>query len=71
MPASTPSTDGTAPALAQLSEADRAAALLRFRVLRPHLEDGVPAEWVRTPASLLNLRDRHEPLPDAAVMLWV
>ena len=29
-------------ALAQLPEPDRAAALTRFRILRPHLEDGVP-----------------------------
>ena len=37
-----PAPGATVPALAQLSEADRAAALTRFRVLRPHLEEGVP-----------------------------
>ena len=30
-----------APGLAELGEAARAKALLRWRVLRPHLEDGV------------------------------
>ncbi len=43
MPVHVPPSDGTTTsAFAQLPETDRAAALRRFRVLRPHLEDGVP-----------------------------
>jgi putative transposase len=35
-------TDEHQPPLAGLSEAARADALVRWSVLRPHLEDGVP-----------------------------
>src|SRR5258706_14529132 len=42
MSASAPPSDWLNPALTQLAEADRTAALARFRLLRPHLEDQVP-----------------------------
>ena len=52
MPAHALPSDGATPSLAQLSDTDRAAALTRFQVLRPHLEDGVPLARVARDQSL-------------------
>ncbi len=46
------SPERTAPTLAALPEPQRAAALARFTVLRPHLEDGVPLTHVAEAAGV-------------------
>ena len=63
MPSHAPSADcTTTPVLAQLPEADRAAALACFRVLRPHLEKGMPLAQIAHAGHYI-----HWHLPEAVI----